>query len=791
MSRASKSTAAMVHASRHVAVIAVLCVCLSSDALAQTGAPAISGRVLAADSDTPLRRARISITAGSWRSEIGLTDNDGRFRVEVPAAGNARVPFSVTVEKGGFVTVAIKVERADFQTPLIVRPLRGAAITGVVIDRSGGAAAAGTAVTANRIGAADTGTPTQYSTTTNDLGEYRLAGLARGRYEIWAGTARTIVVQPPVTSASKAPPPITHQIGAGEKTSLTLETAEEIGGVQLVAPDESAVEATLRALRDSGRVAPNSFVTMTTGTLSTIISTPSTAPPATPEQGRAGALNGQLLSADRRPVARALVRVEGPGGTRDAVTDSDGAFSVRSLAPGQYVVRADVSDQMSWHFGQRAPGEPGRPISLARGQVVQGIQIVLPQGRAISGAIVDEHGEPVQGARIQAMQLRYTAGRTIAVPTGNARISDDRGRYRLWGLHPGSYLVSAFNDGFVAAGDRQSAYAKTYFPGTAMVSAAVPIDLREDATANVAFTATGLSELRGVARDGDGFLVSGTARLVEPRRAGTVAEPRVVNLKMDGSFVFQHVPPGEYVLQVRGDGPGRTGLFGSQELVVGHDPVNVVIPTSYGANVQGLVRFDGQTEGARVPVGMATVALDDRARDPTTGVVAGSREFFITNLFGHTALSLRTPSDEWFLKSWTIRGVDVADTGHDFGAGPDEIEDSEIVLSRNGAVIAGLASDGLKTADDYFVVVFPVSRESRWPGSRRMKFVRSAFGGEFRVSALPSGDYFVAAVSRLQGSRDGGDWQNPDVLLQLEARAERITVSEGQTANVSLRLIDR
>ena len=113
------------------------------------------------------------------------------------------------------------------------------------------------------------------------------------------------------------------------------------------------------------------------------------------------------------------------------------------------------------------------------------------------------------------------------------------------------------------------------------------------------------------------------------------------------------------------------------------------------------------------------------------------------------------------------------------------------MLSRNGAVIAGLASDGLKTADDYFVVVFPVSRESRWPGSRRMKFVRSAFGGEFRVSALPSGDYFVAAVSRLQGSRDGGDWQNPDVLLQLEARAERITVSEGQTANVSLRLIDR
>ncbi len=791
MSRASKSTAAMVHRSRHVAVIAVLCICVIPDARAQTDIPTISGRVLAADSDIPLRRARISITAGSWRSEIGLTDNGGRFRVEVPADGNARVPFTVTVAKGGFVTAAIKVEGTEIQTPLIVRPVRGAAITGVVIDRSGGAPAAGTAVTANRIGATDTGTPTQYSTTTDDLGEYRLAGLARGRYEIWAGTARTIVVQPPVVKGSKAEPPITQQIGAGEKLSLTLETAEEIGGVQLVAPDESALEASLRALRESGRVTPNSFVTITSGNAGSVITTPSTAPPATPEQGRAGALSGQLLSADRRPVARALVRVEGPGGSRDAVTDSEGAFSVRSLGPGQYVIRVDVSDQMSWHFGQRAPGEPGRPISLARGQVVQGIQIVLPQGRAISGAIVDEHGEPVQGARIQAMQVRYTAGRTIAVPTGNPRVSDDRGRYRLWGLHPGSYLVSAFIDGFVASGDRQTAYAKTYFPGTAMVSAAVPIDLREDAIANIGFTATGLTELRGVARDGDGFLVSGTARLVEPRRAGTVAEPRVVNLKMDGSFVFQHVPPGEYVLQVRGDGPGRTGLFGSQDLFVGHEPVNVVIPTSYGANVEGRVVFDGQAEGVRVPVAIGTVALDDRARDPTTGVVTGSSEFFITNLFGHTALSLRTPSDEWFLKSWTIRGTDVVDTGYDFGTGPDSIDDSESVLSRNGAVFSGLASDGLTPADDYFVVVFPVSRDARWTGSRRVKLARSAVGGEFRVAALASGDYFVAAVSRILGTRDGGEWQNPDVLLQLEARAERITVSEGQTANVSLRVIDR
>ena len=772
---------------RNAVAIAALCMCIGSDADAQADRPAIRGRVLAADSDTPLRRARISVTARfNWRSDVVLTDNDGRFVVEVPGAGSPRIPFIVTVAKGGFVTTTVSVEREDIPTALLVRPLRATAISGVVVDGDGSPVEA-IAVNARRIGGtADA--PTQYSTTTDDRGEYRLAGLSRGRYEIWAGTAMAITVNQPLAPGSKIDP-LLREVGAGERTTLTLETAEERGGVHLVAPD---TEATIRALRESGRLPPNAVLTFLTGNTGVIFNNELSPVRATPPSaGHAAALSGRILSADRRPVRGTSVRIEGGGVDQVVRTDAAGVFSIIGLPPGHYSIRADVRERMSWHFGQRAPGEAGRPINVTRNQAVQGIDVILPQARAISGVVVDEHGEAVQGAVVQAWQLQYSVGRTVAVEMGNPRVTDDRGRYRLWGLQPGSYLVSAFLHGVVAAGATQNAYAKTYFPGTALVGAALPIDLREDATANIAFAATGLSEVRGVARDGDAFLVSGTVRLVENRRAGMVAEPRVVNLKPDGTFVFPHVPPGQYVLQVRGDGPGRTGLFGSQELLVGSEPATVTLPTSYGANVQGRILFDGQAEGVRVPVSIGTVALDDRARDPTTGVVSGSSEFFITNLFGHTALSLRTVSDEWFLKSWTIRGTDVVDTGYDFGTGPDEIDDSQIVLSRSGAMIAGLASDGLKPADDYAVIVFPVSRESRWPGSRRLRFVRSAFGGEFRVSALPSGDYFVAAVSRMLGSRDGGEWQNPDLLVQLEGRAERVTLTEGRTANVSLRLIER
>jgi hypothetical protein len=172
--------------------------------------------------------------------------------------------------------------------------------------------------------------------------------------------------------------------------------------------------------------------------------------------------------------------------------------------------------------------------------------------------------------------------------------------------------------------------------------------------------------------------------------------------------------------------------------------------------------------------------------------VTGSEFSTINGLFGLTSLSLQNaPADDWYLKSWTINGTDVADTGYDFGAQPRTIEGSEIVLSRNGATISGRVDGNTRSIDDYSVVVFPALRDARFPRSRRMKFSRSAIDGTFSVGGLPAGDYFVAAVSRLQGTRDGGEWQNPDVLLQLEARAERLTLSEGQSRTVTLRLIER
>ena len=182
------------------------------------------------------------------------------------------------------------------------------------------------------------------------------------------------------------------------------------------------------------------------------------------------------------------------------------------------------------------------------------------------------------------------------------------------------------------------------------------------------------------------------------------------------------------------------------------------------------------------------VALDDRARSEATMVFGwNTNEFFGLGLFGRLAFALRgAPDPDWYLKSFTINGMDIADSGFDFGTQPVTISDAEIVLSHNGASIAGRRIDARAGGPGYFVLVFSPSYERLPPLSRRMKFTRSATDGSFRIGGLPAGEYLVAAVPRLKTT----EWQNPELLRQLVSRAERITLTEGQNANVSVRLLE-
>ena len=773
-------------------LLALTLLLVSTNALAQTpGAPVISGRVLAAGTDVPLRRARIELTGrnaampslpppylSSFSGPV-LTDDEGRFSIEV--RGIVGPTVSLTISKGGYVTAAPVVRRENLQTPLELRLVRGAAITGVVLDLKG-APAQGYAVTVRRVDGNPErdGAPAQYSGTTDDRGEYRVGGLSRGTYNISAGSPSQLIE---LVNGK----PQQREAGMGASVQVRVDTGDEIGGVQLVTPLMSISDELAEMRRRQGIPDPK------------LVALP---------RGSAASLRGRVLTAARTPVGDAVVRVSGPTANLGVRTDQDGRFEARGLQAGQYTAEATVN-QIVWRYGQQRVGQAGRPIAVATDQTVEGVDIILPPAQAIRGVVADEHGEPVQGARVQAFQVQYSGDRLVAAPIGLERRTDDRGNYRLWGLSDGTYLVSASMDGVVSGGDpRRSIYATLYYPGSPTVAGAQRIDLREDATANIAFGPVTLSEVTGIVLDGDAQLVAGRAMLIEARQQGLVSSSRSGTIQPDGTFAIRHVPPGNYVLQVLGDGPGRTGLFAAQALSVGDTPVRVTLKASHGTSVEGRLVVEGVVEplrndlpvvmGGTVSIGgvspsgfqVMPVALGDQARTESRMAVIGSSEFFITGLFGPTAFSLRRGfADDWYLKSFTINGVDISDTGFDFGAQPATITDTQLVLSRNGASVSGTLRQS--ASNNYFVVAFSTSREHRFAFSRRVKFARAGADGSFRIAGLPPGDYFVAAVDHIEGTADGGEWQNPELLLRLESGAERLTLVEGQAGTVSLRLNQR
>ncbi len=100
--------------------------------------------------------------------------------------------------------------------------------------------------------------------------------------------------------------------------------------------------------------------------------------------------------------------------------------------------------------------------------------------------------EPVPGVRVQVLRYMYVRGERQLIPGGMDN-TNDLGEYRVYGLPPGRYYVSAtYEASFLSSGARtqvrrsrgaqqagtNESYAPTFYPGTNDPSHASPIELR-------------------------------------------------------------------------------------------------------------------------------------------------------------------------------------------------------------------------------------------------------------------------------------------------------------------------
>ncbi len=157
-------------------------------------------------------------------------------------------------------------------------------------------------------------------------------------------------------------------------------------------------------------------------------------------------LKGVVVAADTgAPIRRAQVRAVAPdtGDNRMATTDEQGRFEIRELVGGRYSITASKGGFVTLQYGQRRPSERGTAVDLPAGATIEKLAIGLPRGSVIAGRIVDEFGEPLTGAQVQVLRYAYVNGARQLRPAGQSDRTDDQGSFRVFGLPPGDYAVSA------------------------------------------------------------------------------------------------------------------------------------------------------------------------------------------------------------------------------------------------------------------------------------------------------------------------------------------------------------
>lgn len=219
-----------------------------------------------------------------------------------------------------------------------------------------------------------------------------------------------------------------------------------------------------------------------------------------------GTISGLVVSETGQPLPNATVTLRGSTPffqPRMTATDNEGHFQVSGLNAELYGVSAFAPGYIS------LPRDPDSPPVYYR--IGDSVNVSMVKGGVITGSVMSPAGEPVVQVAVRPALIRDANGQPPRYPPNQIqRATDDRGVYRIYGLLPGTYLVSAGGRG--SFGFSSGAYdtdAPTYAPSSTRDTAAeitvrageetsgVDIRYRGEAGRTVSGVVIGLTEPTG------------------------------------------------------------------------------------------------------------------------------------------------------------------------------------------------------------------------------------------------------------------------------------------------------
>jgi protocatechuate 3,4-dioxygenase beta subunit len=482
----------------------------------------------------------------------------------------------------------------------------------------------------------------------------------------------------------------------------------------------------------------------------------------------------------------------GATGSYGAISDRAGHFAIATIRPGAYAVFCERAGYLHLQDVNAAI----RSITFKPGQVVKDHRIEMTPRAILAGRVVDENGDPVQGATLELVAAPPSVLPVILLSVGQSA-TDDRGEFRIAGA-PGKYYLKAWPPGDLGGGiehrndgSRTAAYATTFYPSSTVKDRGTVIEA-------VAGKDTAGLEIR-LARQ-QGFRISGTVTGIasEDGRAQVTLNAlsegnplgRGVLTQPDGTFEFPGIPPGTYHLSA-GARRGKT-QFTTRNVevqVAAGDPAPVTLTLVPGAEVTGTLTIEGDPPGEFY--GKLAVRL--QSADPNSnnqirmdgGEVDREHSFRIEGVApSRYRIRVEGMPENAYLKKVEVDGQVAPDDGIDLSNGGMKTT-AKLTVSRAGAQISGrvLDSDGDPLSMRLAIVALR-RNESDISGAGAGVEVTPA--GRYSMEGIAPGKYRLFGIDPFQLGFGTGDG-----LKKFYERGEEIEVKEGDRITKDVKLLPK
>jgi hypothetical protein len=556
---------------------------------------------------------------------------------------------------------------------------------------------------------------------------------------------------------------------------------------------------------------------------------------ATPAGG--GSISGRVIDATtKQPVASMRLSLA-PTLDDSVYTDDDGDFLFEAVTAGPHLIYTRHPLYAPTIYGARRPDEPGTPITVAAGQHVTGLTFPITRGASISGTLLDYNGEPLPDVTMNVRQYRWQpTGRELVTVRTLAQLglsrTDPQGRFRIAGLAPGDYIVTANVQTtsrpltLTSAADVAFANAKpdarvrlpeaitgvitaATYPNAFDVARGNSLRLRVGEERNITLQTNLVSgnSVSGFVHGPDGSPMGNVSvQLVANDPLATTTASRFGTSDATGAFTMTGVPPGSYTLVSRGVPLVRvdaTALArGSAALTPQRQPLSTVpLDVQIDGDVGGLVLTMGptrtltgriHTDASDAPPPTNNIRLmasrmgapAGTANTTTTANWTPDGAFTFSDLApGRYRLSFTGPRNT-VLPRWiaqTVDGTNAIDRGIEIGStgAPSGVD---LVMSTTTSQFAGMLESKAGKTDGVFVVLFAAQPEAWTPPSLRIFATQPDQTGRFTFANVPPGNYRIAPVTDAEPNQ----WFDPAYLATLADHSTPVSISVESTETIRL-----